>query len=224
MARIWRIFLTCSFDQLIDTINLSVYQWVDGHRSEKAFMINCQYYRSKLKKSLTDGSITWMKMRPKVSMDNIDRYHRDRYHQYRYIADCAQLCLWPTWKPPANLTIFSPPDNLRPAWQPPAQMTTPGPPDNLRPPKSRPPNLQFTWQPPAHLTTSSPPRIDTSMATASSCLRLMAGSGLGVLRLDQLKRTRRPTRQHTIHSPHGLILLILPILHFTHTLRIRITF
>jgi hypothetical protein len=32
----------------------------------------------KNKKSLTDGSITSMKMRPKVSIDSIDQYHRYR--------------------------------------------------------------------------------------------------------------------------------------------------
>ncbi len=47
-------------------------------------MIDCQYYRSKIKKSLTDRSITSMKMRPKVLIDCIDRYH-----WYRSIADCA---------------------------------------------------------------------------------------------------------------------------------------
>jgi hypothetical protein len=55
---------------LIDTID-SVYRWFDGHRSEKTFMIDCRYYRSKIQKSSTDGSITSMKMRPKVSIDTI---------------------------------------------------------------------------------------------------------------------------------------------------------
>ncbi len=41
-------------------------------------MIDCRYYRSKIQKSLIDGSITSMKMRPKVSMDIIDRYYRYR--------------------------------------------------------------------------------------------------------------------------------------------------
>jgi hypothetical protein len=41
-------------------------------------MIDCRYYRTKLRKSLTDGSITSMKMRPKVSIDSIDRYYRYR--------------------------------------------------------------------------------------------------------------------------------------------------
>jgi hypothetical protein len=54
-------------------------------------MIDCRYYRSKIQKSLTDGSITLMKMRPKVSIDSIDRYYR-----YRSIADCAHLCITPT--------------------------------------------------------------------------------------------------------------------------------
>jgi hypothetical protein len=66
----------------------SVYWWFDGHRSEKGFMIDCRYYRSKIQKSLTDGSITSMKTRPKVSIDSIDLYYR-----YRSIADCAHLCL-----------------------------------------------------------------------------------------------------------------------------------
>ncbi len=56
----------------------SVYRWFDGHQSEKAFMIDCRYYRSKIQKSLTDGSITPMKMRPKVSIDSINRYYRYR--------------------------------------------------------------------------------------------------------------------------------------------------
>ncbi len=54
-------------------------------------MIDCRYYRSKIRKSLTDGSITSMKMRPKESIDSIDRYYR-----YRSIADCAYLWLEPT--------------------------------------------------------------------------------------------------------------------------------
>ncbi len=49
-------------------------------------MINCRYYESKINKSLTDGSITLMKMRSKVTIDMIDWYHR-----YRSITDCAQL-------------------------------------------------------------------------------------------------------------------------------------
>jgi hypothetical protein len=63
-----------------------VYQWIDGHRSEKVFKINCRYYQSKIKKSLTDGSITLMKMRPKVLIDSFNRYHR-----YQSIADCAHI-------------------------------------------------------------------------------------------------------------------------------------
>jgi hypothetical protein len=41
-------------------------------------MIDCRYYRSKIQKSLTDGLITSMKKRPKVSIDSIDRYYRYR--------------------------------------------------------------------------------------------------------------------------------------------------
>ncbi len=55
-----------------------MYRWFDDHRSEKAFMIDCRYNRSKIQKSFTDGSITSMKMRPKVSIDGIDRYYRYR--------------------------------------------------------------------------------------------------------------------------------------------------
>ncbi len=75
-AKIRRIFLTVwSIDRYY---RFSVYRWFDGHRSEKAFMIDCRYYRSTIRKSLTDGSITSMKMRPKVSIDSIDRYYRYR--------------------------------------------------------------------------------------------------------------------------------------------------
>jgi hypothetical protein len=53
---------------------LIVYRWIDGHQSEKAFMIDCQYYRSKLK-NLTDGSYhrwKWdQKYRSIVSIDTI---------------------------------------------------------------------------------------------------------------------------------------------------------
>jgi hypothetical protein len=34
-------------------------------------MIDCRYYRSKTKKSLTDGSLTSLEMRRKVSIDTI---------------------------------------------------------------------------------------------------------------------------------------------------------
>jgi hypothetical protein len=49
-TKIRRIFSNFSFDSLIDTVNFSVYRWIDGHESEKAFMIDCRYYRSKIKK------------------------------------------------------------------------------------------------------------------------------------------------------------------------------
>jgi hypothetical protein len=41
-------FFNFSFDQLID-YGLSVFQLIDGHRSEKAFMIDCKYYQSNKK-------------------------------------------------------------------------------------------------------------------------------------------------------------------------------
>ncbi len=79
-AKIRQIFLTV---RLIDRYyRFSVYWWFDDHRSEKAFMIDCRYYRSKIQKSLTDGSITswkWdQKYRLMVSIDRIDWYYRYR--------------------------------------------------------------------------------------------------------------------------------------------------
>ncbi len=68
----------------------SVYRWIDGHRSEKAFMIYCRYYRSKIKKFFNQ----WI--------DNIDENETKSINwSYRSIssvsihwsiADCAHLC------------------------------------------------------------------------------------------------------------------------------------
>jgi hypothetical protein len=76
-AKVRRIFL--ALVRSIDRYNrFSVNRWIDDHRSENSFMIDCRYYRSNIKKSLADRSITSIKMRPKVSIDTIDRYHRYR--------------------------------------------------------------------------------------------------------------------------------------------------
>ncbi len=58
-------------------------------RSEKVFFIDCRYHQSQIQKSLTDGLITSMEMRPKISIDSINRYYR-----YPSIADCAHLCIY----------------------------------------------------------------------------------------------------------------------------------
>jgi hypothetical protein len=50
---------------------LSVYQWIEGLRSGK-ILLSMSILSIKNKKPLTDGSITSMKMRPKVSFDTID--------------------------------------------------------------------------------------------------------------------------------------------------------
>ncbi len=82
---------------------ISVNRWIDSHRSEKSFMIDCRYYRSKIKKSFTDGSITSMKMRPKVSIDSIDRYYRYRSNDpspivpiYAYMYSTVHRSRFPT--------------------------------------------------------------------------------------------------------------------------------
>ncbi len=68
-AKIKRILLTF---WLIDRYyRFSVYRWIDGHRLEKAFYDRLSIQSIKNKKSLMDGSITSMKMRPKVSIDTI---------------------------------------------------------------------------------------------------------------------------------------------------------
>jgi hypothetical protein len=59
------------FNNLINWSILSI-QCADGLMAigqRKVFMIDCWYYRLKINKSLTDGLITSMQMRPKVSID-----------------------------------------------------------------------------------------------------------------------------------------------------------
>ncbi len=76
MAKIRKIIL--QFDWLIKTI--------DSVRTDGSMAIGqrrllwsiVDTIDKKKKKILTDGSITPMKMRPKVSNDSIDRYHRYR--------------------------------------------------------------------------------------------------------------------------------------------------
>jgi hypothetical protein len=65
--------------------HFSGYWWIDGHRSEKDFMINCRYYRYKKKYLPMDRQQRW-KWDQKVSIDTIVLIQRS-------ITDCAHLWL-----------------------------------------------------------------------------------------------------------------------------------